>query len=94
MLYSPTDEVAPAKAAVSFAKDNEAFEILGGVMDGKFMTLAQISILAALPSLPEMQAKFVGTIAAPMTQFADVLKNSASSIVNVLSAYQRKLEGV
>lgn len=94
VLFSPTDEVAPAKAATAFAKENEAFEILGGVMDGKFMTIAQIKVLAALPSLPEMRGMLVGTLAAPMTQLAGVLKNSASGIVNVLAAYQRKLEEV
>ncbi len=92
IVYSPQDEVTPAKASVMFAKENEVFEILGGILNGRYLALDQVKNLASLPSLPELQAQFVGTMAAPMSQLVGVLSNATSSIVNVLSAYQRKLE--
>ena len=53
------DPVALAKVLVDYAEDNEAFEIRGGVLDGKLLELAEISNLATLPSLDALRGKIV-----------------------------------
>lgn len=83
MLKGPTiltfseDVVAAAKITHTFAKDNEALVIVGGVMEGKVMDKAAVLQLAALPSLDELRGKLVGLLQAPAAQIARVLKAHA-----------------
>lgn len=83
LLNGPTiltfseDVVAAAKVTHTFAKDNEALVILGGVMEGKVMDKAAVLQLAALPSLDELRGKLVGLLQAPAGQIARVLKAHA-----------------
>ena len=46
-------------------------------MDGKPVDLATINSLAAIPALPVLQAQFLGTMLAPITGLAVVLKQIA-----------------
>ena len=46
-------------------------------MDGKPVDLATIQSLASIPALPVLQAQFLGTMLAPITGLAVVLKQIA-----------------
>ena len=52
-------------------------EIKGGFMDGKVVDMATINALAAIPALPVLQAQVLGTMLAPITSLACVLKQIA-----------------
>ncbi|CDC73345.1 MULTISPECIES: 50S ribosomal protein L10 [environmental samples] len=72
------DAVAPARVMADYAKKLDGkFEIKGGFMDGKPVDLATIQSLAAIPALPVLQAQFLGTMLAPITGLAVVLKQIA-----------------
>ena len=72
------DPVAPARIMADYAKKlNDKFEIKGGFMDGKVVDLNTINALASIPALPGLQAQFLGTMLAPITGLAGVLKQSA-----------------
>ena len=72
------DPVAPARVIAEFAKKlNGKFEIKGGFMDGKPVDLATIQSLASIPALPVLQAQVLGTMLAPITGLAVVLKQIA-----------------
>ena len=72
------DPVAPARIMADYAKKlNDKFEIKGGFMDGKVVDLATINALASIPALPVLQAQFLGTMLAPITGLAVVLKQIA-----------------
>ena len=58
-------------------KLNGKFEIKGGFMDGKVVDMATINALAAIPALPVLQAQVLGTMLAPITSLACVLKQIA-----------------
>ena len=61
-----------------FAKKIEGrFEIKGGFMDGKVMPLDEVMALAAIPPLPVLQAQVLGTMLAPISGLACVLKQIA-----------------
>ena len=69
------DPVAPARVIAEFAKKlNGKFEIKGGFMDGKVLSLDEIKALAELPSKEVLQAQVLGTMLAPITSLAIVLK--------------------
>ena len=69
------DPVAPARVIADYAKKlNGKFEIKGGFMDGKVVSLEEIQALAELPSKEVLQAQALGMMLAPITSLAIVLK--------------------
>ncbi len=79
-LFSFEDEITPLKAAVKTLKDAQIGKIKGGILDAQFFDEYSMVRLANLPSKLELQAKVVGSLAAPL-----------SGIVGVLSANIRNL---
>jgi large subunit ribosomal protein L10 len=72
------DPVAPARVVNDFAKKIDGrFEIKGGFMDGKAMPLNEVLALANIPPLPVLQAQVLGTMLAPISGLACVLKQIA-----------------
>ena len=72
------DPVAPARVMADYAKKLDGkFEIKGGFMDGKPVDLATIQSLASIPALPVLQVQVLGTMLAPITGLAVVLKQIA-----------------
>ena len=72
------DPVAPARVINDFAKKcNDHFEIKGGFMDGKVMALSEVMALAEIPPLPILRAQVLGTMLAPISGLACVLKQIA-----------------
>ena len=70
--------VAPARVIADYAKKlNGKFEIKGGFMDGKVVDMATVNALAAIPALPVLQAQVLGTMLAPISGLACVLKQIA-----------------
>ena len=77
-LAIANDPVAPARVIAGFAKKLEGrFEIKGGFMEGKVIDMATVNSLAAIPPLPTLQAQVLGTMLAPITGLAVVLKQIA-----------------
>ena len=74
-LAIAADPVAPARVIAEFAKKlNGRFEIKGGFMDGKVVSLETVNALAAIPVV---QAQVLGTMLAPISALACVLKQIA-----------------
>ena len=72
------DVVAPARIMSDYAKKlTDKFESKGGFMDGKPVDLDTIKSLASIPALPILQAQVLGTMLAPITALAVVLKQIA-----------------
>jgi large subunit ribosomal protein L10 len=98
LLKGPTllaysgDPVAAPKVAADFAKANEKFIILGGVMGKTALDANGVKALASLPSLDELRAKIVGLISAPATKIAQVVNAPAAKLARVVQAYASKAE--
>ncbi|MFA5184725.1 MAG: 50S ribosomal protein L10 [Patescibacteria group bacterium] len=92
-IFSYEDEVSPAKIVGNFRKDkdkeNRIF-FLGGILEGKLLSQAQVESLASLPSKTELYAKLVGSLNAPISGFVNVLAGNLRSLVNVLKAIEAK----
>lgn len=74
LAVSTDDPVAPARIISEYAKKlNNHFEIKGGFMDGKVLSLDEINELASIPPLPILRAKVLGTMLAPISSLAVVL---------------------
>jgi large subunit ribosomal protein L10 len=86
IAYGP-DAVSAAKVATAYAKDNENFTIIGGMMGDQLLDAKSIAALAKLPSLDQIRAKLVGLMQAPATKIAGVLQAPAAQLARVMNAY-------
>jgi large subunit ribosomal protein L10 len=85
--FNPDDEVAPAQVLAKFAKDQPQIEFIGAFRsDGSFLAADDVKVLAALPSKEQLRAQLVGTIAAPLSGFVNVISGNIRGVLNVLSA--------
>ncbi len=79
------DEVSAAKIVNNFSKTHEILQVFGGVLEGKFISVAMVKSLASLPSKQELLARLVGTINAPVSGFVNVLAGNLRGLVGVLN---------
>lgn len=90
--FCETDEVLAAKLIAEFAKKNDKVELVGGVVDGKFLTKSSVLELSLLPSKEELYAKFMGSLQAPLTGFVGVSSNLISGLVRALDQIRKQKE--
>ena len=82
-LHGPTalalseDPVAPAKILFDFAKDNDKVEIKTGFMDGKVLSMDELTALAKTPSKDTLIAKIMGSLNAPVSNLVRLLDTIA-----------------
>ncbi len=81
-----------AKVLVDYSKENEEFEIKGGLVEGELVDLAQIRKLAELPSKDELRGMLAGTVQAPLRNLAGALNCLLGNLRNVLEQRQEQLE--
>lgn len=76
LAVSNDDPIAPMRVINKFAKqfNGAKFIIKAGFMDGKVLPINDIMALAELPSKEVLQAQALGTMLAPITSLAIVLK--------------------
>lgn len=75
LAISHEDALAPARVVAEYAeKLPNCFEIKGGFMDGKVISVDEIKALAKIPPLPVLRAQVLGTMLAPISSLACVLK--------------------
>jgi large subunit ribosomal protein L10 len=86
------DPVLPAKILKEFAKTSEKIAMSGAILNGEILTRERLQALADLPSREQLLAQTVGTIAAPLRNFAGVLSAVPRNMVNVLDQIRRKKE--
>jgi large subunit ribosomal protein L10 len=80
------DVSAVAKALRDFAKATPTLIVKGGVLDGKALSVAELSALADLPSRDVLLARFAGLLASPLSTMAGLLKAIPQNFAYGLSA--------
>ena len=90
-IFGYSDEVAPAKIVSQFKKDKEGkIEFIGGILENKFLSAADVTSLAKLPGKQELYSKIVGSINAPVSGFVNALAGNIRNLVQVLKAVSEK----
>ena len=76
LALSDEDPIAPMRVINKFAKqfNGAKFAIKAGFMDGKVLSMDEINALAELPSKEALQAQVLGTMLAPISSLAIVIK--------------------
>ncbi len=89
-VFAYDDPVGLSKALVKFAEENEALTIKGAVLDGTLLEPAQVKGLAALPSLPELQAQLLSLMQAPASRLLRTIQEPGSQLVRLLDALKER----
>jgi len=90
IAFTGNDPVALAKTLTTFAKTAPALTIKAAVVQGRKIQAAEVTELATLPSKPELYAKLLFLLSAPMVRLVTVLNAAPQALLNVLTQAEKK----
>ena len=92
VAFCGEDPVAAAKTLRTFAKDNPALIVKGGILEGRFIDAGEATRLADLASREELLSQVAGIMQAIIAQPARLALASLSKAARLFAALQAKRE--
>ena len=89
-IFGPESQVDPAKIVIDFAKEHEALQVKGGIVDGQFLVPEQVVALAEIPGWDELIAQMMGSINSPLRGLAVTIGGVATALARVIDAVAKQ----
>jgi large subunit ribosomal protein L10 len=90
IAYGGADGVASVSRVVSVWTTKNS--VLGGFVDGRQITSAEVEILATLPSRPQLLAMIASAVSAPMQQIASQVNELLVGVARAVDAVRESKE--
>jgi len=84
-VFGYKDEISLAKIIYQFASANPNLKILGGFLENQFRTTEEIVTLAQLPTKEELISRLARSVAAPISNFINVLQGNIKGLIYILA---------
>jgi large subunit ribosomal protein L10 len=84
LAYTQEDPVALAKVVTAYAKENPLIKFKSGVVEGRVVSMADLSIVANLPAKEELLSRALFLINSPARNVALALAGVARKLVVVI----------
>jgi large subunit ribosomal protein L10 len=85
--FNAEDEVAPAQALATFAKQNPSIEFVGAITaQGKFISADEVKALATLPSKEDLIAQVIATLTSPLNDVTNALSGNLHALLDGVEA--------
>jgi large subunit ribosomal protein L10 len=91
-VFGYEDPVALSKMLVKFVEENEKLAIKGGLFEGELLDHAKVKVLARMPSRPELQARLLALMQAPVAQLLRLIQEPAVQMVRLMEAVRKQKE--